>query len=220
MKKNKNFSYGIIGLGKFGSALVYELSKSNVELLVIDKDEEKVKEFKEITDNAYVVDAIDKKTLAESGIQNCDVAGVCIGEHIDISILTALNLVGLGIKKVIAKAISAEHGEVLEKIGAEVVYPERDIAVKLANKLENTKVLDFVALSEKVNISKFIVPSSFVGKSIKELHVRAKYGLNIIAIESEGNLIELIDPEYIFKEEDILYGSGNSETFNKLSELK
>ena len=220
MRGNKNFSYGIIGLGKFGSALAYELAKSNVELLVIDKDEEKVKEFKEITDNAYVADSLDKKTLEESGIQNCDIAIVCIGEHIDISILTALNLVGLGVKKVIAKANSSEHGEILEKIGAEVVYPERDIAIRLANRLEYTKILDFVALSEKINISKFIVPCSFLGKSIKELHVRAKYGLNIIAIESEEELIDIINPDYIFKDGDILYASGSNDTFEKISNLK
>ena len=220
MRGNKNFSYGIIGLGKFGSALAYELAKSNVELLVIDKDEEKVKEFKEITDNAYVADSLDKKTLEESGIQNCDIAIVCIGEHIDITILTALNLVGLGVKKVIAKANSSEHGEILEKIGAEVVYPERDIAIRLANRLEYTKILDFVALSEKINISKFIVPCSFLGKSIKELHVRAKYGLNIIAIESEEELIDIINPDYIFKDGDILYASGSNDTFEKISNLK
>ena len=105
------------------AALATELAKADADLLVIDHDEEKVRALRELTDNAIVVHSLDKKTLAETGIQNCDVAVVCIGEHIEPSILTTLNLVDLGVKKVIAKATSAEHGEILRRLGAEVVYP-------------------------------------------------------------------------------------------------
>ena len=147
-RKNEKMSYGIVGLGRFGYALADILSQSDAELLVIDKDEEKIQEIREITENAYVVKSLDKKTLMETGIQNCDVAVVCIGEHMDYSVLTTLNLVSMGIPKVIAKATSAEHGIILEKLGAEVVYPERDMAIRLANRLENAGVLDFMQLSE------------------------------------------------------------------------
>ena len=126
-KKDKQI-YAIIGLGRFGYALAMELASSDAELLVLDKNEEKIREIREITDNALVVNGYDKKTLAETGVQNCDVAVVCIGEQMDISILMTLNLVSLGIPKVIAKATSSEHGEILAKLGAEVVYPERDMA--------------------------------------------------------------------------------------------
>ena len=85
--------------------------------MVIDKDEEKVREMRDYTENAYVVQTLDKKSLSATGIQNCDVAVVCIGEHIDTSILTTLNLVSMGIKKVIAKARGLEHGEILAKLG-------------------------------------------------------------------------------------------------------
>lgn len=116
-------AYGVIGLGRFGYALATELAGSGAELLVIDKDEDKVREIREYTENAVVVNTLDKKTLTETGIQNCDVAIVCIGENMESSILTTLNLVAIGIPLVIAKATSAEHGEILEKLGAEVVYP-------------------------------------------------------------------------------------------------
>ena len=115
-KKDKPI-YGIVGLGRFGTALALELAESGAELLVLDKNEEKVREMREITENAVVIHSLDKKSLAETGIQNCDVAVVCIGEQIDTSILTTLHLVALGIPTVIAKATSAEHGEILAKLG-------------------------------------------------------------------------------------------------------
>ena len=123
-KKNKN-TYGILGLGRFGYALAMELAAAGADLLVLDRDEEKVRELREYTENAYVVRNLDKKTLADCGVADCDVAVVCIGSQMDTSILTTLHLVSLGVPHVIAKAASAEQGEILEKLGAEVVYPER-----------------------------------------------------------------------------------------------
>ncbi len=216
-KKGKK-TYGIIGLGKFGAALALELAQSGAELMVLDKDEEKVRDFREYTDSAFVVRSLDKKTLAESGVQNCDVVVLCIGEHLDISILTTLNLVSLGVPHVIAKASSAEHGEILEKLGAEVVYPERDIALRLAHRLEASRVLDYIQLSEKLNISKLIAPSSIVGKSVKDINLRAKFGVNIIAVESGSTVIETVNPDYLFKEGDILFVSGNKQGLLRLSD--
>ncbi|MBQ5749616.1 MAG: TrkA family potassium uptake protein, partial [Oscillospiraceae bacterium] len=138
-KKTKP-SYGIIGLGRFGMALALELAESGADLLVIDRVEELVREMREYTENAFVVQNLDKKTLSDTGIGNCDVVIICIGEHIDTSILTTLNVVSLGVKTVIAKASSAEHGEILEKLGAEVVFPERDMGVRLAHRLETAKM--------------------------------------------------------------------------------
>ena len=122
-----------------------ELAASDADILVLDKDEEKVREMREYTESAYVMKTLDKKSLAETGIQNCDVAVVCIGEHMDTSILTTLNLVSLGIPVVIAKATSLEHGQILEKLGAEVVYPEHDMAVRLAHLAGNLENAGFCA---------------------------------------------------------------------------
>ena len=218
-KKNHQISYGIVGLGRFGFALALELANFGADILVMDKDEEKVREVREFTENAFVVKSLDKKTLSETGIQNCEIAVVCIGENMESSILTTLNLVGLGIPTVIAKSNSAEPGEILEKLGAEVVYPERDMAIRLANRLENTKMLDFIQLSERINISKQRVPSKCTGKTVKEIDFRARFGLNIIAIEnSGGDIVDEVRPDYIFKKNDILFLSGSLDGLYNLQE--
>ena len=217
-KKKEQTTYGIIGLGRFGHALAVELANSGAELLVIDKDEEKVRELREYTENAIIINTLDKNTLADAGIQNCDVVVVCIGEHLD-SILTTLNVVGLGVPKVIAKATSLEHGEILKKLGAEVVYPEHDMAIRLAHRLETSKMLDYVQLSERLNISKFLIPRQAVGKTVLDLNLRSRFGLNIIAIEkSSRQLIDNITPQYRFEHNDILYLAGDKKGLNKLSE--
>ena len=202
--KSDSKSYGIIGLGRFGSALAVELAKAGAEPLVIDGNEEKVREMREYTENAFVVSSFDKKTLSETGIQNCDVVVVCIGEKMDISILTTLNVVALGVPTVISKAASAEQGEILKKLGAEVVYPERDMAVRLAHRLEAPNMLDFVQLSKKLNLLKLEVPQNVIGMTIMSADLRGKFGVNIVAIENDGNMTDSVRPDYMFQKGDIL----------------
>ena len=216
-KKTRD-TYGIVGLGRFGYALAIELAESGADILVMDRDEEKVRELRDYTENAYVVRSLDKKTLAETGIQDCDVAVVCIGEQLDTSILTTLNLVARGVPKVIAKATSIDHGEILEKLGAEVVYPEHDMAVRLAHRLETSRTLDFIQLSEKLNISKLMVPDGIVGKTVLSVDLRGEFGVNIIAIENDRTLLEAIAPDYVFRSGDILFVSGSKNSLNRFAE--
>ncbi len=218
-RKPDHHTYGIIGLGRFGRGLALELAASGAELMILDRNEEKVRELRAYTENAFVVSSLDKKTLADTGIQNCDVAVVCIGEQMDTSILTTLNLVSLGIGKVIAKASSAEHGEILEKLGAEVVYPERDMAIRLANRLEASRMLDFIQLSEKLNISKSLVPDVLIDKSVLEANLRGQFGINIIAVENSGVLLETVQPDYCFRKGDILFVSGSREGLDRFSQM-
>ena len=215
--KNDRMSYGIVGIGRFGYALASALAESGCELIVLDRDEEKIREMREKTENAYVVSNLEKKSLLDTGIQNCDVAIVCIGEHIDTSILTTLNLVSMEIPTVIAKATSTEHGLILEKLGAEVVYPERDMAVRLANRLENSRMLDFVQLSEQINVTKMQVPAQIIGKTVLDVNFRSRFGLNIIAIENNNAVVEVVLPEYVFRKNDILFLAGSKEGLSKLN---
>ncbi len=215
--KDKN-TYAIIGLGRFGMALALELARSGADIVAVDRDEEKIREIREYTDNAFVVTSLDKKTLSEIGVQNCDVAVVCIGEAMDTSILTTLNLVSLGIPTVISKSASAEHGEILEKLGAQIVYPERDMAIRLANRLEVSTMLDYVQLSEKLNISKLIVSEKMIGRSVIEVNLRKKFNVNIIAVENSGVLNETLSPDYVFCKGDILFVSGSKDGLNQLSQ--
>jgi trk system potassium uptake protein len=209
--------YGVIGMGRFGLALAQELHASGADLIIVDKDEEKINAARELTENAFIVRNLEKKTLLDAGMGSCDVAVVGIGEHIDTSILTTLTLVSMGIPKVIAKATSIEHGLILEKLGAEVVYPERDMAIRLAHRLETSQALDFVQLSEKINISKFALPEQAVGQTVVQVNLRNRFGLNIIAIENSGRVEESIRPDYTFRTGDILYLSGSKEGFGKLA---
>ena len=217
-RKKEKLSYGIVGLGRFGYALAVDLAQSGADIMVIDRDEEKVRELREYTENALVVNTLDKKSLMETGIQNCDVGIVCIGEHMESSILTTLNLVSLGVPQVITKATSAEHGEILAKLGAEVVYPERDMALRLANRLETARVLDFIQLSESINISKRMVPEKFIGKTVLELNIRARFGLNIIAVENSGEVVDVVGPDYTFRAGDVMIISGSRDDLLRLND--
>lgn len=217
-KKTDKNTYGIVGLGRFGTALALELAAAGAEIIVLDRDEEKVRELRDYTENAFVVKSLDKKTLAETGIQNCDVGVVCISEHMDSSILTTLNLVSLGVPMVVSKASSPEHGEILEKLGAEVVYPERDMAIRLAHRLEVSKMLDYIQLSEKLNISKLMVPEKMVGQTVLQVDLRKNFGVNIIAVENGKNLLESVVPDYTFRSGDILFLSGSRVNLNQLAD--
>lgn len=214
-KKEKTDSFGIIGLGRFGTALAEKLAEAGREVIVIDRSETRVKELRRYTDFAYVADDLTREVLEEIGIQNCDTVVVCIGEKIDISILATLTVVNMGVKRVIAKATSREQGEVLEKIGAEVVYPERDMALRLAKKMLVSSVMDSIRLDNDVEVSEIMVLPQMVGKSVQDICFRQKFGLNIIALEHEGQTETEVDPAYILSEGDVLVIIGKAENISR-----
>lgn len=211
MKSKAPASYGVIGLGRFGLALAQTLAEAGKDVLVIDNNEAKIREVRRYTENAFVTTDLSRETLEEAGIHNCDTVIVCIGEKIDVSIMTTLNVVSLGVPNVIAKAISYEHGKVLEKIGATVVYPEHDSAVRLAKKLVSRSVLEYIPLGNDVQIAELKLAKHFKGIDVMKLNLRQKFGLNIIAIEHDGMITTEIKPEYVFDENDILVVIGKEE---------
>lgn len=217
-RKNGKTTYGIVGLGRFGLALAEELTKTGREIIAIDKSEERAREVRELTDNAMIADALDRKALAETGINNCDVVIVCVGNHIEASLLTTLNLIALGVPRVIAKASSPEHGEILKRLGAKVVYPERDMAIRLANSLESLKVLDYIQLNDKIVISKILVPEKYIGMSIIKSEIRARFNINIIGVENNGSVLDSISPTYTFRKDDIMIVSAKRENIVKFAE--
>lgn len=215
--KKSNKIYGIIGLGRFGTALAKKLSEIGSDIMVVDKDAGKIAELREYTENAFIADTLDKKNLEGMGFQNCDVVIVCIAEAIDVSILVIMKLQSMGVKRIIAKANSEEHGEIIEKLGAEVIYPEKDRAERLANRLEMGEGIDFIELSDLINVAKFVVPHEYAGKTVAETSVREKFGLNIIAIENNSKVIDVIKPDYCFTDSDILYLCGNKKAIAAIS---
>ena len=171
--------------------------------------------MRQYTEYAFVCDNLSKEALSEVGIQNCDTVVVCIGSKIDTSILTTLNVVSLGVPRVISKATSQDQGAVLEKIGAEVVYPERDMATRLGKRLISGNFLDFIFLDNDIEIQQVPVSDSLVGKTIREINIRKKYSLNIIAIEHQQDTIIEFAPDYEFLEEDIIVVIGKLQNIRK-----
>lgn len=218
MRIKKTASYGVIGLGRFGLALARTLAEAGKDVLVIDNNEAKIRDVRRYTESAFVAKDLSKETLEEAGIHNCDTVIVCIGEKIDVSILTTLNVVSLGVPNVIAKAISYEQGKVLEKIGANVVYPEHDSAVRLAKKLVSRSVLEYIPLGYDIQIAELKVTKYYAGMDVMKLNLRQKFGLNIIAIEREGIITTEIKPEFVFNENDTIVAIGKDENIIKAEE--
>ena len=220
MKNWKSSAFGVIGLGRFGTALALTLAEAGKDVIVVDRNEDKVKELRNYTEYAFVADNLTKETLQEIGIQNCDTVIVCIGEKIDACILTTLNVVSLGVPHVIAKAISSDQGTVLEKIGAEVVYPERDMAIRLGKRLiSNHHVLDFIALNNEIEVQQIQATDQIAGISVEDLDLRRKYGLNIIAIETNGTTDIEISPTYRIRPEDVLVVIGKVANIQKFEKI-
>jgi len=174
----------VVGLGIFGAAVAKTLVEKGCEVLAIDEDEEKVKEISEIVTQAVQADATDEKTLRSLGVDKMDMAVISTGENMEASILVTLLMKELGVKTIVAKAISPSHGTVLRKIGAtRVVFPERDIGVRLAESLASPDILEHIALSPEYGILEVHAPKSFIGSTLRKINVRAKHGVIIIAIK-------------------------------------
>ena len=214
-KKNESESFGVIGLGRFGTALAITIAKAGKDVIVIDRCEAKVKELRQYTDYAFVIDELNTDTLKEVGIQNCDTVIVCIGEKMDTSILTTMCVVEMGIPHVIAKALTAEQGAVLEKLGAQVVYPERDMAIRLGKRLISRNFLDYVSLDNSVEIRQIIVSGKLVVKTIEEYGIRKKYKLNVIAIESGRTTNIEVQPDYRLNEGDVIVVIGKIDKMDR-----
>ena len=204
-------NFAIIGLGRFGRAVAETLAANGQDLILVDKDPDIVRDLRHLTDNAYVVENVDQKALEEIGVADCSVAVIGIGTAMDASILATLYCLNLKVPRVIAKAISNDQGLVLEKLGAEVVYPEKEMGDRLGNQLSNEQVLDYCSIAGSIDIAQLHVPESFIGQKLIDLQLRHKYGVSIIAIISGDETIDNIKPDYVFKKGDtiVLVGSGS-----------
>ena len=220
MKKKNDFStmYGVIGLGRFGTALVKTLAGAGKEVIAIDKCEEKVREVRGDTDYAFTVDNLSEAALKETGIQNCDTVTVCIGEQVDMSILTTMLVIKLGVPNVIAKATSEVHGEVLKRMGATVVFPEADMAVRIGRRLIFGNLLDYVALADGVEVRRITAGGRVLGRTIQQVDVRRVYGINVIAVERNGHTNVEFNADYTFAEGDTITVIGNVDKIDRFEQ--
>jgi trk system potassium uptake protein TrkA len=181
-------SFAVIGLGRFGHAIATTLVELGHEVIGIDTNEEKVREIADVLPSAMELDATDERALRAAGIQDVDVAVISIGEDIESSLLVVMLVKELGIGTIVAKATTPLHGRILEKLGvSRVIFPEREMAVRLAHSLVVPNVLDYVELSRDFSIVELPAPPEFVGRTLRELQLRPRFGLTLIAIRRRGD---------------------------------
>lgn len=213
--------YAVIGLGRFGSSVAKKLYEAGQEVMGIDIDEEKVEDAELKLTHAVVADTTEEETLKSIGIRNFDTVIVAIGNDMQSSILTTMLLKELGVKKVISKALSKHHGKVLEKIGADVViFPERDMGERVAHQLLAPNVLNYIELSREYSIEEMKIPESLMGKSLRDLDLRAKYNISAIAILTNNGIIISPSPDEVIYQDDILVLIGNTDDLAAFSYIE
>lgn len=219
-------SFAVIGLGRFGAAMATTLSQLGHEVIGIDGSDDRVNALADQVSQTVRLDATDERALRAAGIQDVDVAVVSIGENIEASLLVVTLLRELGIQQIVAKAVTPLHGRILEKLGVtRVVFPEREMAVRVAHSLVIPNVLDYIELSGDISIVEVPAPQEFVGKTLRDIGLRAKYGLTTIAIkradaQGPGGFRTLSPgPDDVVETGDILALLGSHERLGQLERL-
>lgn len=213
-------SYIVIGLGLFGQALARQLCKLGAEVLAMDVRSNLVQQVSADVTHAVVGDAQDKEVLRALGAKDFDCAIIAIGDDLAASVLIAMNLMELEVPYVVCKAHDETHRRVLEKLGVNrVVIPEQENAQRLGRSLHSHNVLEYIELSEEYGILEVPAPKSWVGKTLKELNVRAKMGVNIIAVESGKKTNVSPSADYQIQAEDIMVVLGDSYALEAVQKL-
>lgn len=209
-------SFLVIGLGKFGSYLSKKLASLNNEVMVVDRDEEVVKEVAPYVNSCSIVDCADEAVLRELGVSEFDYVFVCIGDDFKSSLEITTIAKELGAKKVISKAIDELHAKFLLRNGADnVVYPEKILGEKLAVKYSADTVFDYIELTDGYFISEIHVPDIWIGKSIKEADVRVKHNINILATKENENVFPMPSADYVLKGNEHLIVLGKNTDIQK-----
>lgn len=219
MKKSKQKEYIVIGLGRFGSSVAKQLEANGCKVLAIDRNEQRIRQIAEYVTLAMCLDVGDEEALEELGGRNFDGAVISIGHSLDASVLAAIWAKEQGIKLVIAKAYDETQGKILTKIGAdEIVYPEMETGVHLANNLAFNNLVDTIELSSEYSIAEVTILTDWIGKSLIELKLRDKYDVNVIAIKRNGSLIVNPAADAPSKKNDVFVLLGTNTTLKKIAD--
>ncbi|AEE96916.1 potassium channel family protein [Mahella australiensis] len=212
--------FAVIGLGRFGISVAKTLYEMGHDVLAIDKNEELISAISDYTTHAVQGDASEEGVLQSLGIKNFDVAVVAIGGDIEASIMVTMIVKELGVKYVLAKAQNDMHARVLYKIGADrVVFPERDMGIRVAHNLVSTNIMDYIELSPNYSLMELSVLPIWVGKSLKELNMRTKYGINVIAIKRGESINVTPKADDVLRKGDVLIVVGTADDIGKLEAL-
>src|SRR5699024_10246826 len=209
--------FAIIGLGRFGGSICEELALNGMHVLAIDRNEQRINEFKNIATHSIILDATNEEALKEIGIQEVDHVIVAIGDDIQASILTTVILSDLKVKKITVKAMDDYHEKILRKIGADhIVHPERDMGKRIAHSLMSNNILDYLELSEHHSIVEIKASHKMIGKNLIELDVRKNYGCNVVGIKRGTSMNVSPTATDTITPEDILIIIGSNEDIDKL----
>lgn len=213
-------TFVVIGLGRFGSAVAKRLYELGREVLAIDENPEQVQQVAESVTRAVTADCKDKEVLRALGVGSIDCAIVAIGSDLTDSILTTMTLKELGVPQVICKAQNESHKKVLQKLGADrVILPEREMANKLAQGLASANVMEYIELSPDYGIVEFAAPEKWQGKTLRELNIRVKVGVNVIAIRKAEKIIVSPQAEYTVEPKDTLVALGDNKALEAVRRL-
>src|SRR3989338_1203384 len=206
---------GVIGLGRFGSAISKTLKELGHQVLALDSSGDSIDYIKDYVTLAKQVE-YNLPSLKEAGIGECDIVVVAIGHSLQENILVTLMLKELGIKYIVARAIDSLHEKALEKIGANrVINPEKAMGIRLANQLISSDILDIIEISPEYTVQEFKAKKDFVGKTLSELDLRKKYGVAVLAIKRESQMIILPDADEKIRKEDVLLAAGKTKNIRK-----
>jgi trk system potassium uptake protein TrkA len=211
----------VVGIGNFGFYLAVELFQKGHEVLGIDINPRPVQEIRDQVSRAVIADATDTKALRELELEKTDTVVISIGSDLNNSILATLNVKDMGVKHVVAKAVSEAHGRILKKIGADDIYfPEKDLALAAARRIDNPNVLDYLPFMEGYSIVQLAPPQEFLGKNLIELDLINRFGLQIIAVKKTGSEEVVMIPtgHYTTEENDALVLLGPESSIAKLKE--
>lgn len=210
-------SFAVIGCGRFGSAVAKTLYELGNEVMAIDISQEAINELSDEVTIGIQADVKDEQALKDIGLSNCDVAVVSIASDIEASIMSTLIAKEMGIKRVIAKAQSEMHGRILYKIGADkVIFPERDMGVRVAHNLTSTNILDFIELSQDYSILEITALREWESKSLSQLKLPIKYGINVMAIKRNNSINVSPNGEEVIQKDDIIVVIGSTKDINKI----
>jgi trk system potassium uptake protein TrkA len=213
--------FAVIGLGNFGFYLASSLYQKGHEVLGIDIKSRQVQEIRDQVSRAVIADATDPQALKELELDRMDAVVVSIGSVLNSSILATLNVKDIGVKRVVAKAVSDAHGRILQKIGADDIYfPEKDIALTAAKRLDNPNVLDYLPFMEGYSIVELAPPRKFIGKNLIELDLINKYGIQVVAVKEmvPENVVMIPTGQFLVKDSDVLVLLGRDKALNALME--
>ena len=214
----KEKSYAVIGLGQFGMSVAETLAESDCDVLAIDAREENIQEIADKVTYAVRADVREPEVLRTLGVQNVDVAVIAVAENMEASIMATMQAKELGVPYVLAKAMNALHGKILEKIGADrVIYPEQSMGLHVARNLMSGGFLDVFELSTEFSMAEFPVPTEWIGKSLQELQLRESHDINIIAIKVGDDVEINLDPVKPLEADWHLMAIGKNKVLERLN---